>query len=470
MSNKENNNKIKSDERDITRRQALKYMGAGVVGMTAVGSLLTSCSRRNSTFDVAAAETDGKQENMENDAKVAYRTDNVLGAKISLLGFGAMRYPTVNGKIDEEKAEELVDYAYRHGVNYFDTAYLYHNGDSEPFTGRALKKYPRESFYLATKMPTWLVSDLASAKRLFQEQLDKCQVEYFDYYLLHSIRQISEYERCYVNNGALEYLKEEKAAGRIKRLGFSFHGDLAAFEYLLNCGEEWDFVQIQMNYLDWYGSMRADKLYAMLAEKGIQCVIMEPLRGGRLANVNPVAADMLQKVHPEDTPAEWAFRFVASYPNVLTVLSGMTEMRYLQENLNTLSENFKPLDDNEHKVLEAVANAINSYNLVPCTECDYCQPCPYGVNISGVFRHYNGCVNNGIIPDKMSQSDSEFRRKRREYLISYDKAVEKSAQANHCIGCGNCMQVCPQRFDIVANLRRIDNFVDSLKFYNTQNR
>ncbi len=465
MSDKEK--KLESGGKEITRRQALKYMGAGVVGLGLAGSLLSSCAKRQQKISPEELTTATLEEDTV--AAMSYRTDNVYGEKISLLGFGTMRYPTVNGKIDEEKSQELVDYAYQHGVNYFDTAYLYHNGDSELFTGKALKKYPRESFYLATKMPTWLVTDLASAKHLFEDQLRKCQVEYFDYYLLHSLRQISEYKKCYVDNGALEYLKAEKAAGRIKRLGFSFHGDLEGFEYLLNCGEQWDFVQIQMNYLDWYGPLQSDRLYAMLEEKGIQCIIMEPLRGGRLAKVNPVAADLLKKARPGDTPAEWAFRFVASYPNVLTILSGMTEMQYLQENINTLSENFKPLDEKEHKVVEAVANAINSYNLVPCTECDYCDPCPYGVDISGVFRHYNRCVNEGIIPDKMSQSQSEFCRKRREYLISYDKEVAKEAQANHCIGCGSCMQVCPQRFDIVANLRRIDKFVDSLKFHNTQN-
>ena len=451
----------------IDRREFLRRFNAAA---TVVGaSSLVGCVSDNQNSVHTSAESASRP---KKEGGMTYRTTPTTGDKVSLLGYGCMRWFALRDKetgiIDQEGVNRLVDYAIEHGVNYFDTAYLYHNGDSELFTGKALKKYPRESFYLATKMPTWLVTDLASAKHLFEDQLRKCQVEYFDYYLLHSLRQISEYKKCYVDNGALEYLKAEKAAGRIKRLGFSFHGDLEGFEYLLNCGEQWDFVQIQMNYLDWYGPLQSDRLYAMLEEKGIQCIIMEPLRGGRLAKVNPVAADLLKKARPGDTPAEWAFRFVASYPNVLTILSGMTEMQYLQENINTLSENFKPLDEKEHKV-EAVANAINSYNLVPCTECDYCDPCPYGVDISGVFRHYNRCVNEGIIPDKMSQSQSEFRRKRREYLISYDKEVAKEAQANHCVGCGSCMQVCPQRFDIVANLRRIDKFVDSLKFHNTQN-
>ncbi len=395
---------------------------------------------------------------------MSYRTDNVLGQPVSLLGFGTMRYPTIDGKIDEVRAQELVDYAYAHGVNYFDTAYMYHDGQSEPFTGRALAKYPRETFFLATKMPTWLLSDLDSAKRIFEEQLQKCRVDYFDYYLLHSIRQKSEYQKGYIDNGALDYLLAEKAAGRIKRLGFSFHGDIDCFEYLLENGPKWDFVQIQLNYLDWYGSMQADKLYSMLAEKGLQCIVMEPLRGGRLANVNPVAAQLQESARPADTPARWAFRFVASLPNVLTVLSGMTEMRYLKENIETMSTAMEPVSDNEMQLLEKVANAINSYNTVPCTECSYCMPCPYGVNIPGVFAHYNKCVNEGIIPDRMSQPRVEFNRKRREYLITYSKAVGPSAQASHCIGCRQCMLACPQRINIVDNLRRIDKFVDSLKF------
>lgn len=267
------------------RRQALKYMALGGVG------LLGTCYGLDKTGIIHFTDEEVKRPIKE--GPVTTRTD-ASGNKVSLLGFGCMRFPMRDGAIDEELTMKMVDYAYHHGVNYYDTAYIYLGGKSEAMIGKALSRYPRETYYLADKMPTWLVNGLDSAKSIFQEQLDRCGVQYFDYYLMHSLNAYEQFKQIYLDYGVLDYLKEERRKGRIKHLGFSFHGNLEFFEYLMKWHDEakaedkWEFVQIQLNYFDWEDPyQQSAKLYKMLEERNIPAVIMEPVRGGMLATLNP---------------------------------------------------------------------------------------------------------------------------------------------------------------------------------------
>ena len=244
----------------------------------------------------------------------------------------------------------MLDYAYAHGVNYFDTAWMYHGGKSEEMVGKALKRYPRESFFLADKMPP-TAKTLEEAKEIFSTQLERCGVEYFDYYLCHSISRQYVFQNLYIDEGVLDYLLELKAEGRIRNLGFSFHGDMALFEWLLSQPVEWDFVQIQMNWLDWRDrKLQAERLYTMLAERKIPVIVMEPIRGGALIDLPASVRSLLASADASLTPAAWALKFCASYPYVLTVLSGMTRMEHVVENCATMT-GFEPLSEERLELL-----------------------------------------------------------------------------------------------------------------------
>ena len=264
----------------------------------------------------------------------------------------------------------------------------------------------------------------------------------------------------------IDFLMKEREAGRIRNLGFSYHGDRKTFDYVLGLHEKvhWDFVQIQMNYVDWrHAASRnvdAEYLYAELADRGIPAVIMEPLLGGRLSNVPEYIADRLKERDPYSSVASWAFRFAGTYPDVLTVLSGMTYMEHLEENIGTYSP-LRPLNEDDIRFLEETAVLMMQYPTVPCNDCKYCMPCPYGIDIPAVLLHYNKCVNEGNIARDPGSED--YRRARRAYLVSYDRAVEKVRQADHCIGCKQCIPHCPQSIDIPHELHRIARYVEELK-------
>ena len=399
------------------------------------------------------------------DGKVDKRTDTQSQNEISLLGFGCMRYPLIPGtkKIDEDQAQMMVDYAYEHGINYFDTAWPYHNGESETFTGKALKEYPRHSFFLADKMPTWAVNDLQSAKDIFNKQLEKCQVDYFDYYLLHALSKQEDYERVYEQYGVLEYLQKEKAEGHIRQLGFSFHGSLEFFEYLLNKPVEWDFIQIQLNYYDWDDpKQNSGKLYKMLEERNIPVIVMEPIRGGMLARLNDGVVKYLKSEDPSLTPAAWALRYVGSFPAVLTVLSGMSKMEHVEENVYTFSS-FKPLTEGERKVLNKALTSFKENKPIVCTDCKYCMPCKFGVNIPGIFLNYNELVGELNVPNPNGVKDDDYFKKRRMFLNSFNNKFDDSELAHRCIGCGKCVSLCPQSINIPKQMREIDNFIAQLK-------
>lgn len=459
------------NNKEMSRRDFLKC--AGAAGMATAG--LAACKDGNAPSG-AAAETSARD--------MTYRTNPSTGDRISLLGFGMMRLPSVGGRsaregseeIDQEMVNELVDYALAHGVNYFDTSPAYCRGKSEHATGIALSRHPRNSYYIATKLSNFAPSTwpLEASIAMYRNSLKELQVDYVDYLLLHGIGMgtgMEEYENRYIKNGMLDFLIKEREAGRVRNLGFSYHGDIAVFDRLLaehDAGRyRWDFVQIQLNYLDWKYAKQinprntdAEYLYNELAKRNIPAVIMEPLLGGRLSNVPDKIVAQLKEREPEASVASWAFRFAGSFPGVLTVLSGMTRMAHLKNNLHTYSP-LKALSNEEFAFLQQTAADMMQFDTIPCNDCKYCMPCPYGLDIPAILLHYNNCLNEGNVPE--SAQDEHYRQARRAFLIGYDRSVPRLRQASHCIGCNQCSPHCPQRIDIPAEMHRIDRYVEQLK-------
>lgn len=379
--------------------------------------------------------------------------------QISLLGFGCMRLPRKNPdgpEIDAETAGKMVDYAYRHGVNYFDTAYPYHEGLSETFIGAALKKYPRSSFHLADKMPGWLLKKDGDGKRIFEEQLQKCGVDYFDFYLCHSIKETADFQKRYEKLDTLEYLKQQRKAGRIRHLGFSFHGTPEELLKMLgHC--DWDFVQIELNYLDWK-VQRAKEQYRILEERGIPCIVMEPVRGGNLCTLCDESVRMLQKVHPDRSTASWAIRFAASLPDVLTVLSGMSTPEQVKDNIETVGH-FEPMTEAERKVLFQARDAFLRTSAIPCTACRYCMDCPSGVNIPRVFWAYNQCAASLHLPASFDRG--HLSRREADAFRKAFASIPKEERAEHCVACGKCMKRCPQGIRIPERMKEISSLISS---------
>ena len=459
----------KRDKKEtMNRREFLKRLGMGAAATTAV---LAGCdSRRNPVSGDRSAQSEIPTDRM------TYRQNPKTGEKVSLLGYGCMRWPTIpgsDGKIDQETVNRLVDCALEHGVNYFDTSPSYCKGMSERATGIALARYPRDRYFIATKLSNFARSTWSrdASIAMYHNSMKELQVDYIDYLLLHGVGMggMDELKSRYLDNGILEFLMEERKAGRIRNLGFSYHGDVEVFDYLLSRHDyyKWDFVQIQLNYLDWEHAKEinarntdAKYLYGELEKLQIPAVIMEPLLGGRLSKVHDHIVARLKQREPDRSVASWAFRFAGSFPGVLTVLSGMTYMEHLQDNLRTFTP-LDPLNEEEFAFLEQTADLMMQYPSIPCNDCKYCMPCPYGIDIPGVLLHYNKCVNEGNMPED-SQAEN-YRRARRAFLIGYDRSVPKLRQANHCIGCRQCVAHCPQGINIPRELRRIDLFVEQLK-------
>ena len=341
-------------------------------------------------------------------------------------------------------------------------------GWSETSTGIALKRHPREKFFVATKMSNFSNSDYDFGVKMYHNSLKKLQVDYIDYYLLHMLGAPGKkgLEGRFLDNGLLDFLLKEREAGRIRHLGWSFHGIKEEFDKALALHDKyhWDFIQIQLNYSDWKhasgNNINADYLYSEIAKKDIPVVVMEPLLGGRLSNIPEHIFTRLKERNPEGSVASWAFRFAGSPEKVLTVLSGMTYMEHLQDNIRTYSP-LVPLTQEEKDFLEETAQLMLRYPTVPCNDCKYCMPCPYGIDIPGILVHYNKCVNEGYMPK--SRQDENYAKARRAFLVGYDRSVPKLRQASHCIGCGQCNPHCPQSIDIPKELHRIDRYVEQLK-------
>lgn len=366
-----------------------------------------------------------------------------LGAETSLLGFGCMRFPTTeDGKIDELRAEKMLDMAYEAGVNYFDTAYPYHDGASEPFVGKVLNKYDRNTYYLATKLPVWLVEKEEDVERIFHEQLERLQKDYVDFYLLHAldkerwekIKELKMVETC-------ERLQRE---GKIRNLGFSFHDNYEVFEEILT-SRKWDFCQIQYNYMD-TEEQAGDKGYALTEKLGVPLVIMEPIRGGSLAGFSEDIEEMFHALDKEKSIASYALRWVASHPNVKVVLSGMSTEEQAADNLKTFGD-FKPLTAEENKTIDKVVQTLRARVQNGCTGCAYCMPCPAGVNIPKNFKLWN-----------------QYHIYQRYETVKFGwEGMEEKERALNCIKCGKCETVCPQHLSIRENLERVQKDMEEAR-------
>ncbi len=458
-------------DKNISRRDFIRVFGAG----TAVTSLaLAGCApnKKGEGEDAPAADTPIQA------GKMTMRHNPTSGDDVSLLGYGCMRWPKLPDNedvLDQEEINRLVDEAIEYGVNYFDTSPAYCKGHSEEATGIALSRHPRDKYYIATKLSnfspeTW--SREASLK-MYHDSMKYLKTNYIDYLLLHGVGMgddgMETLQARYLDNGVLDFLVAEREAGRIRNLGFSYHGDVKVFDWLLSQHDKykWDFVQIQLNYLDWRHASEinprntnAEYLYGELEKRGIPAVIMEPLLGGRLSKVNDHVLQRLKEREPQRSAASWAFRYAGSHPGVLTVLSGMTCKEHLEDNLRSFCP-LKPLSEEENEFLYKTADLMMQYPTVPCNECQYCMPCPYGLDIPGLFVHYNKCINEGNVPS--GEQDEEWRRARRAYLVSLDRAIEPARQADHCVGCRQCVEHCPQGIDIPKELQRLDGVTERLR-------
>lgn len=366
-----------------------------------------------------------------------------IKAEVSLLGFGCMRFPVnTDGSINEPEAEKMIDTAMKAGVNYYDTAYPYHDGASEPFVGRILNKYDRSSYYLATKMPVWLVETAEDGERIFYEQLKRLDKEYVDFYLLHSL-DIEAYRKM-KSLGIIELCERLQKEGRIRYFGFSFHDEYEAFEEIIT-DRKWDFCQIQFNYMD--TEEQAGLRGYQLAEKlGIPLVIMEPVRGGSLAGYSEDINAMFAAMNPEASIASYALRWVGSFPNVKVILSGMSAPEQLADNLSTFSD-FSPLTEQEQKGIGEIVKVLKSRVKNGCTGCRYCMPCPAGVNIPANFRIWNTC---------------SIYRKYQSVQWAWE-TMEDKERASACVKCGKCEQLCPQKLSIRRDLEALQQELDGYR-------
>ena len=456
-------------------------MGAGVAAITG-SSLLSACKKK---ADETVSLDDYKNQLEPPTGKMTYRENNRTHDKVSLLGYGMMRLPLIEDEekkddneqkdivIDQEEVNRLVDYALAHGINYYDTSPVYCQGKSEGATGKALSRHKRSEYLVATKLSNFDPSTQSTegSKEMYHTSMRELQVDYIDYYLLHSVgKSVEDFETRYINNGMLDFLVEERKAGRIRNLGWSFHGEKEVFDHVLALDSKyhWDFVQIQLNYLDWnYANEINDRnvdasyLLSELEKHHIMAVIMEPLLGGRLANVPQFVVKQMKKRRPEKSIASWAFRYAGTPNSILTVLSGMTYMEHLKDNLLSYCP-LEPCSDDERNFLEEkIAKDIYGMETIPCNDCKYCMPCPYGIDIPAIFIHYNKCKNEGTLPTNPDNAD--YRKLRHNYLIGLDRSVPKLRQANHCVNCGVCEPECPQKIRIPREMRKIDEFVEKLK-------
>lgn len=367
--------------------------------------------------------------------------------KLSALGFGAMRLPTIGGTpgaaVDEAEAKRIITYAYEHGVNYFDTAYPYHNGESESVLGSALKQFPRDSYYIATKYPGHEIHVSYDPKATFEEQLEKCCVEYFDFYLLHNIYENSVKTYADSRWGIIDYFLEQKKSGRIRHFGFSAHGDVKTIkEFLDSYGDGMDFCQIQLNYLDWT-LQDAKAKYELLSGRGIPIWVMEPVRGGKLASLSPENAAKLKQMRPDESEAAWAFRWLQTLPDVKMILSGMSDMEQVRDNIKTFSSG-SSLNTDEVRLIDEVAASM--LDLLPCTACRYCcEGCPQKLDIPVLLSYYNDCR---FIPSFTSGMKVD--------------ALEPEKRPSACIACGECKEMCPQGIDIPEALKAFQGILEKI--------
>ncbi len=450
---------MSTNKETLSRREFLRKLGIGIgsIGLMSMDPL-SSMARR-----MGYPQPGARLNHFDDDVVgMTYRINRSTQDKVSLLGYGMMRLPKKDGKIDQEMVNQEVDYALAHGVNYFDTAPVY--GDSEEATGKALSRYPRKSYYLATKMSNFQDTSLEASKTMYERSRQLLHTDYFDYYLLHSVGGgdgMGLFNKRFIDNGVLDFLVKERDAGRIRNLGFSYHGDVKVFDWLVDHAEQYGFtfVQIEMNYIDWRHAKQGNKkdadaeyLYNKCEKAGLQCVVMEPLLGGRLAKVPDDVRQQLAERRPDASPASWAFRWVGTHPNILVALSGMTTMDVLQENIKTFSP-LDPCTSVENDFIAKIADEMAGIPVIPCTSCHYCMPCPYGVAIPDNFAIYNECVNDKSLPSDKTAPD--YEQKLKAFQARYEKALPQSARADQCVDCETCLPRCPQQIRIPNQMARI---------------
>lgn len=364
-----------------------------------------------------------------------------IGVDLPRLGFGCMRFPVKDGKIDFEKSREMIHHAMEKGLNYFDTAYNYHSGDSESFLGKVLPDFPRESYYLTSKLPVWKIKSIEDAEEIFNEQLNKCNTEYFDFYLLHSLNkksiEIVEKFNLY------DFIAKKKEEGKIKNIGFSFHDTNDVLEKFATA-HKWDFIQLQINYWDWTEN-DAKGAYEILEKNNIPCFVMEPVRGGFLSSFAPHVQKHLTDYSSERSVSSWALKWVGSLPNIAIVLSGMSNMEQLNDNINTYTD-FKNINEDELKIIDIVVEELRKIQPVPCTGCRYCMDCSFGVDIPGVFGVYNDYKKTENV----------------ELTIKDYKFFKEKERPENCQKCGVCIPKCPQHIDIPEELEKIGKEIDLL--------
>ena len=447
----------------MTRREALRGMFLAGMGLAFCGPLKSDAK---AAVDPRPGFAPWKE--APEGTRIDARAWDKLGENLGMLGLGCMRLPTLSGStggfgrnapLDQEAVNAMVDYAISHGINYFDTAPAY--GESEVVTGRALSRHPRESYRIATKMSNHRGgrATLEAGQEMFETSLKNLQTDYVDFLLLHNLQNMAGFDSRFRRNGLFDWLLEQKAAGRIRHLGFSCHGSNADLPGLVDL-YDWDFVQIQLNYVDWKdmsagwggnaGTTSSEYLYTYLAERGIPVVVMEPVKGGALANVGDGIAAVLKERHPDLTPAANALTFVGSLPGVMVTLSGMSNMTQLKENVS-LFTGFRPFDQEEHDFMLNVADLVKSQGRIPCTACAYCMPCPAGVDIPGNFKMFNEASDALLATDTGSMGVAE---KRQAFLQQY-RAQPEAVRADACIGCNACLRKCPQHISIPRHMQRI---------------
>jgi len=397
----------------MNRREFLKNM-ATVAALTPLINF-TGCNEEN-----------GKIENISTTKiiSVTHRPYRKTSISLPLLGFGLMRLPQQNGKIDDATAEKMVDIAMKAGCNYFDTAYMYHGGESEKFVGRILSKYPRDSYYLTSKMPIVMMNKEEDNERIFNEQLSRTRAGYFDFYFLHWLNE-AHWEKA-KRIKTLEFMKKMQAEGKIRRIGFSFHGEPETLQKIAE-SYPWDLVQIQLNYLDWE-LCRSKEQYELLTKLNIPISVMEPLKGGTLVKLTPESKKIFENANPAVSTASWGLRYVASLSNVQVVLSGMSSIEHMEDNIKTFSP-FNPLTDAEYQTINEALSAYRKSGAVPCTACRYCSPCPVGVDIPRNLALLNQ-IKGGL---------PLFHAK-----LVYD-AMQEKERASACVSCKACLKKCPQQ-------------------------
>lgn len=358
-----------------------------------------------------------------------------LGKEISRLCYGGMRFPKNGDEVDVDAAVQLLRKAYEMGINYFDTAMVYHKGESEKIFGKAFEPYPRDSYLIADKMSIWLCSDEEDMKARFYNQLKTLKTDYIDFYLVHSLNR-NHYKKV-KDLHCVEFLQQMKQEGKIKHLGFSFHDTYQVFTRILN-DYTWDFVQIQLNYLDWH-NQGAEQLYRELERRNLPVMVMEPVRGGYLATIDSERAKPFLELEPQRSIASWAIRWVESLPQVAVVLSGMSDLQQLEDNVATMT-NFEPMNEQELAAIDRVVEEIRKVNEIPCTGCRYCMDCPMGVDIPEIFSIY---------------SQYKIFGKEKAFVQDYEEVVEHGNGAEHCVRCMACTTKCPQMIAIPDKLEMI---------------